>query len=414
MEKCRESMRAFGDNRQCPRDKGETRRTRKMDHLHSRSISLWRRVLVSTLTIACIANVLSLNTAAWAQGRNIGGKRAIDVATFNLYVGADFGAVLTLNPSDPDYLSRLIGGVASIHGEIMQSDFPARADALADQIVIRLPDLIALQEVSLIRRQSPGDLVVGGTAMATEVELDYLSILLAAIESRGGHYAVASMVQDTDVEVPLWTGEGFDDVRLTDRDVILVRTDLPPGHLRISNPQGENFGVALPLPIGVFAYRGWCSIDVESRGRSFRFINAHLEDALPPGLPNIQIAQAYELLSNPAATTLPVILAGDFNSDAYGNYSSETYALLTGQQAGQGQFTDAWTVAQPQSLGFTWGHDPLLLDATVPLTLRLDLVLYRGASLVATDAEVVDPLLGPAAPRWFSDHGGVVSTIAIH
>jgi endonuclease/exonuclease/phosphatase family metal-dependent hydrolase len=40
------------------------------------------------------------------------------------------------------------------------------------------------------------------------------------------------------------------------------------------------------------------------------------------------LAQATELLVDPANTTLPVILAGDFNMDAYGYYSPETYALL--------------------------------------------------------------------------------------
>ena len=385
-----------------------------MNHLHGSRISLWKRVLVSTVTIALIANAFSLNTAAWAQGRNIGGKRDIVMATYNLYVGGEFGPILALSPSDPQYFPKLVAAVAAVHAQIMQSDFPARADALAEQIVMRLPDLVALQEVSLIRRQPHGDLIFGGTDPATEVERDYLALLLAALERRGGHYAVASQVQDTDVEVPLFTGEDFDDVRLTDRDVILVRTDLPPGHLRISNPQGKNFGVALPLPMGGYAYRGWCSIDVETRDRSFRFINTHLETQLDPGLPNIQLFQAYELLAETAATTLPIVLTGDFNSDAYGYYSPETYALLTGQLPGQGHFTDAWAVAQPQSLGFTWGHDQFLSDATVPFTLRLDLVLYRGANLIATDAEVVDPLIGLAAPRWFSDHGGVAATIAIH
>jgi endonuclease/exonuclease/phosphatase family metal-dependent hydrolase len=186
-----------------------------------------------------------------------------------------------------------------------------RAEALAEQIVRRGPDVVALQEVSLIRRQSPGDLIVRGTTPATDIELDYLAILLSALERHGGHYAVASQVQDTDVEVPLFTGASFDDVRLTDRDVILVRSDLPPGQLRISNPQAKNFTAALPLPIGGNAIRGWCSIDVQTRGRSFRFITAHLEDILPPGLPNIQLAQAYELLIDPANTTMPVVLAGD-------------------------------------------------------------------------------------------------------
>jgi len=326
-----------------------------------------KRFSVSTIALVLIAIAFGFNTSAWAQARDIGGKRDLDVATFNLYVGADFTPVLTLDPSDPAFFAR----VAAAHAQILQSNFPLRAEALAEQIVRRDPDLVALQEVALIRRQSPGDRFVGGTIPATDIELDYLAILLRALQSHGGHYVVASQVQDTDVEVPLWTGASFDDVRLTDRDVILVRTDLPRGQLLISNPQAGNFTAALPLPIGGTALRGWCSIDVQTRGRSLRFINTHLEDLLPPGLPNIQLAQAFELLTVPANAPLPVILSGDFNSDAYGYYSPETYALLTGQ----GHFTDSWRVAEPRRLGLTWGHDALLSDVTVPFIFRLDLIL---------------------------------------
>ena len=374
-------------------------------HIKSSRTSIWKRLAVSAVAMAVIAAGSGLDNNAWAQG-----KRDVDVATFNLYVGADFTPVLTLDPTDPAYFFKLVGGVAAIHQQILASKFRDRADALAEQIVRRNPDLVALQEVSLIRRQSPGDLITGGTTPADRIELDYLGLLLAAIEKHGGHYEVASQIQDTDIEMPLFTGEGFDDVRLTDRDVILVRTDLPPGHLRISNPLAKNFSVALPLPIGTYALRGWCSVDVQVRGREFRFINAHLEDALPAGLPNIQYAQAYELLTDPAATTLPVILAGDFNSDAYGNYSPETYALLIGG----GHFTDAWSVAAPRRLGLTWGHDALLSDLTFPFTLRLDLILYRGRGFEASDADVLDPVIGQAAPRWFSDHAGVAASLAIH
>jgi endonuclease/exonuclease/phosphatase family metal-dependent hydrolase len=370
----------------------------------------WKRFAVSTTAIVSIAILLGFNTSARAEGRDVGGKRDLSVATFNLYVGADFTPLLALDPSDPAYFNKLVAGVAVLHGQILQSNFPVRAEALAEQIVMRDPDLVALQEVSLIRRQSPGDLIVGGTTPATDVELDYLAILLKALERHGGHYAVASQVQDTDVEVPLFTGTSFDDVRLTDRDVILVRTDLPPGQLRISNPQARNFTAALPLPIGVNALRGWCSIDVQTRGRSLRFINSHLEDVVPLGLPNIQLAQAFELLTDPANTTMPVILSGDFNSDAYGYYSPETYALLTGQ----GHFTDSWTVAEPRRLGLTWGHDSFLSDVTVPFIYRLDLVLYRGRSFDAIEADVIDPVIGQHAPLWFSDHAGVIATMAIH
>src|SRR5262249_26583848 len=150
----------------------------------------------------------------------VGGKRAVDVASFNLYIGADLSPVTSLNPADPAYGFKLITGVATVYGHIIASNFPQRADALARQIVERSPDLVGLQEVTLLRRQSPGDVIIGGTIPATRVELDYLAILLAALARHGGHYAVAAVVEDTDVELPLVTGlNTFDDVRLTDRDV---------------------------------------------------------------------------------------------------------------------------------------------------------------------------------------------------
>jgi hypothetical protein len=108
--------------------------------------------------------------------------------------------------------------------------FPSVPMPLAQQVARRLPDLIALQEVTLIRRQSPGDFIVGGSVPATSVEADHLAILMNALERYGAHYAIVSQVQDTDVEMPLPTSATtFDDLRLTDRDVILMRTDLPPG-----------------------------------------------------------------------------------------------------------------------------------------------------------------------------------------
>jgi len=238
--------------------------------------------------------------------------------------------------------------------------------------------------------------------------LDYLTTLLAAIERHGGHYEVVSQINETDVEVPMLTPGGFVDLRLTDRDVILARTDLPPGHLRTSNPKGGNFEVGIPLLIGIKVLRGWCSIDVETRGRTFRLINTHLEDALP--FPIIQYLQAGELLQGPAETTLPVILTGDFNSDAYGNYGPDTYSLLTNE----GAFVDLWTVAGGNSLGLTWGHDAFLSNVTVPFSLRLDLILTRGSNLAATEGVVVDPFINPTPPLWFSDHAGVFGTIAIH
>lgn len=65
------------------------------------------------------------------------------MATVNLYVGADFSPVLALDPSDPDFGSKLVAGVATIYSQIGQSNFQTRAEAVARQIVTRGPDLVA-------------------------------------------------------------------------------------------------------------------------------------------------------------------------------------------------------------------------------------------------------------------------------
>jgi hypothetical protein len=247
---------------------------------------------------------------------------------------------------------------------------------------------------------------MGNPVQATGPDLDYLALLLEALERYGGHYAVVSEIQEVDVELPLLTETGFDDVRLTDRDVILARTDLPPGHLSTFNADSKNFTVLLSLPLGIPVLRGWCSIDVQVRGRQFRFINSHLEDRFP--VPDIQLAQADELWHGPVNTTLPVILAGDFNSDANGNYSPETYSLLT-TDAG---LRDLWAEVGGRSPGLTWGHDSVLQDPQVLFDFRLDWVLFRGP-FEPLDAIVADPMIRTSPPLWFSDHAAVFGTFAI-
>src|SRR5688572_6130682 len=133
----------------------------------------------STLTLLFL---LLLAPVTRSQGLHDSGKRDIAIATINLYVGADFSPVLTLDPTDPDYGSKLLSGVATIYNHIRQSNFEARADALARQIVARAPDLVALQEVTWIRRQPGGDSVFGGLFPATETDLDYLAMLMTALE----------------------------------------------------------------------------------------------------------------------------------------------------------------------------------------------------------------------------------------
>jgi endonuclease/exonuclease/phosphatase family metal-dependent hydrolase len=360
---------------------------------------------------------LALFAAVWAQPAPAFGDSnryatppgARDVTIFqqNLYVGTEFTPLLALDPTDPGYITNLLMAVAEVYQAIIASDFPKRAQALALEIAATQPDLVTLQEVSLLRTQVPGDLLMGGTSPASDVQLDYLAILLANLNQHGVHYTAVAIVTNLDMELPMPTGSPgvFADVRLTDHDVILARVGLPPGQLRVSHPQAGNFQTALPLPgLGTSIPRGWCAVDVITRGRTFCFINAHLEENTAA---SIQAAQAQELLVGPANTTLPVILVGDLNSDANGNDGTTTYSLLTQT------FTDAWSEAHPRDPGLTWGHDPLLADPTVEFVWRLDLVLFRGSQFQALGMWRMSPQFQTTPPLWPSDHAGVLAHLRI-
>jgi hypothetical protein len=232
-----------------------------------------------------------------------------------------------------------------------------------------------------------------------------------------------------DAEFPADTdpgeGQNLQDIRLTDRDVILARTDLPKSELKLSNVQEENFATNVSLPIGntgqsITLYRGWGSVDAKVEDGSFRFINTHLEsESTDPDVNAIQVKQGKEILNGPANTNLPVILVGDFNSRAGGD-GTDTYSKLT--DAG---FKDAWSLTHPGDPGNTWGHQEDLRNTTAELTQRLDLVLFRdgpredgvcasGADIVG-DVLVLDPddPTNSSGPLWPSDHAGVVETLRV-
>jgi endonuclease/exonuclease/phosphatase family metal-dependent hydrolase len=356
-------------------------------------------------------SVLVAATPAWSKDTGIGGKRSVEVMNVNLYVGGDINRVMTVNPADPNYVEELVGAVTGVYYEILASAPQVRLQAVASQIADRMPDIVTVEEASRLRVQSPGDLVIGGTIPATDVVFDYLQMLVANLETKGAHYQVVSTAEEVDVELPmlnLQTGL-MDDVRLSDREAILVRTDLPPGQLRVSHPRSGSFENVIPIPsLGLSVERGWCSVDVSIRGRNFRCICTHLETEIAPEL---QAAQVLELLAGPADTSLPVILLGDFNTDPLHRDGSFAYDLLPA--AG---FADAWAVLNPQDLagGLTWGHDEYLADPTTAFDRRIDLVFYRGKGLVPMEAEVVDMATGLSVPPlWASDHAAVSASFLL-
>ncbi len=361
--------------------------------------------------VLLMAGLLASAAPARAQENGIGGKRSVDVMQVNLYVGGGLQRAVALDPTDPNYVSKLITAVTGIYYEIVASQPPVRLQGVAEQIAARMPDLVCVEEASLIRLQSPGDLAYGGTTPATNVVFDYLQTLTDALAAHGAHYTVATVTYGFDAEMPMFnlqTGT-IDDARLTDREAILVRTDLPPGQLRATNPQGGNFKNVVVTPTGLPLWYGWCSVDVFVRGQNFRYICAHLTEETAP---EIQVLEAQELLAGPANVDLPVIIVGDFNADPFGRDGSIAYGLFP--EAG---FSDAWAVLHPNipADGLTWGHDEFLANPAVSFNRRIDLVFYKGAGFIPTQADVVDMELGRTQPPlWATDHAALSAEFQLH
>lgn len=340
--------------------------------------SAWRWILRGHTgvfgPIACLLLLTALLASALpaqAGEKCPGGKRGFDTMTVNLYIGAGTESITALDPTDPNYLMNLVAAVTGVYYELLASQPPVRLQGVADKIVARQPDIVAVEEATLIQIESQD---------GASVVYDYLKILVDALKTRGAHYAVVSTSQEWDIEMPmldLATGE-LEYVRQTDREAILVRTDLPPGHLRVSHPQHGNFAYVLEIPgLGLQLTRGWCSVDVFTRGENFRYICTHLEEEIAP---QIQVLQAQELLDGPAKTHLPVIVVGDFNSDPLNRDGSGGFAHDTLTTAG---FRDTWAVLHPfhPAGGLTWGHDEFLADPTLPFDRRIDFVFFRDAAL---------------------------------
>lgn len=352
------------------------------------------------------ASLRFLWVVAWAAMAGCGEDHVdggLVVMTQNVYYGFDVDPLLgAQNPDDIPVLA------AQAFQQLLATNFPERAEAMADEIARKKPHLIGLQEVALIRSQSPGDAVVGGTVPAETVVFDYLEILRAALAARGLDYRVAGKVQNVDVELPMLVGVSplaFDDIRLTDFDVVLAR-----GDVALSNAVAVNYQAKLPVPnLGLEIPRGYVAVDAVVGSRAYRFATTHLEDT---PFPDVQLAQAQELAAALSSETKPVILVGDFNSPAP---DGGAYPFL----ASQG-YVDAWTrnFRPGAGAGLTWGHTPDLLNPADQFTVRIDLVWVHQnhpAGPLAVSAEVWGDQLSErtASGLWPSDHGAVVASLLV-
>lgn len=333
-----------------------------------------------------------------------GGDPHVTVMTQNLFNGGNgLGEVFTA--SSP---SALADGGSSTWAGLLATDFPARAAALADEIARIRPDVVGLQEVTLWRDQEPGDVLTHPAPNARHVAFDYLAILLAALRARGTPYTSVATSPGADLEFPRrGPGGGLIDLRLTDRDAIIVRSDEAE---RFGNPRHGHYAaqVSDPFPTGpIESTRSWLSVDYHpGPTTTVRIFSTHLEVG-DPGYGPAQVAQAGELLGLIAASPYPVIAIGDFNSPAGGSVTP-TYRNLTAV------LHDVWTAARPTDPGLTCCQAQSLADRRGRESMRIDLVLTSGNGPVTRVARTGDrPFRAGPPPLWISDHFGVTARIEI-
>ncbi|MDT8272506.1 MAG: endonuclease/exonuclease/phosphatase family protein [Desulfomonilia bacterium] len=362
----------------------------------------------------------------------------VKVVTQNLYLGADIFKALEADPDDPLGLPKK---VREIYLEIVNTDFNERAGAIADQIEATMPDLVGLQEVSIISTQSPSDFFSNPQQQpnADTVEYEFLQLLLDELASRSLEYEIAAVVFNADVEFPMLVGFGslndspyplFDDARLTDRDVILVREGIPFG-----NVLEKNYTNMITYSVGGFDVnfvRGYCALDATVDGTTYRFVNTHLEvegSSIDPQVPYVQAFQAFELISILQNQAQPIILVGDINSSPTDITPlplpvAPYFILRPYWQFSFAGYADVW----PRRLlgrsdpGYTCCQEADLLNEFSTLSERIDMIFVRndlGYPPFSFTGPVfawtlgADPADKTETGLWPSDHAGVFSWMRI-
>lgn len=358
-------------------------------------------ILAAVLLAACtdLGPVEPVPAASLAPAGRTGA--AITVLSRNLYFGADLDDLFVPGAD--------IGALAAqAWATIQYTNFPARAQALAAELLAVQPHLVGLQEVATYTVLSPTGQLLG--------QLDFLQVLLQAATALGLDYHVAIRVPSTTFTAPIGSvANPLFYVHYQDSDAILYR-----GDVQITGVMGGLYAAALPLPppLAIDLTHTWAWADAEVAGQSVRFANTHLETQ---NFVPVQVAQTAELIQRLGGSPLPVLLVGDFNSAANPSAPEDrktpTYGMLL--DAG---FVDLWTRDAPRDRGLTCCHAADLSNPVAMFDQRLDLVLAKnnahgngfagGTALVVTGEEDGDRFtLGPGYSLWPSDHAGIAASV---
>jgi endonuclease/exonuclease/phosphatase family metal-dependent hydrolase len=204
------------------------------------------------------------------------------------------------------------------------------------------------------------------------------------------------------------------------KDAILVRKGVG---IKARNATGALFNnqqfATLPTGQRLSQARGWQSMDVNVRGKSFKFVNTHLE-AGDEG--TIREDQATELINGPLSQN-PAILVGDLNSDERSADPQSPPAMQRLLAAGFRDLVRQFSTSSHTtgSRAFLSAQEPqaLLNNANdLAVESRIDHILTNGPFPMGNSGPL-DRSARQSSPippdktgnLWLSDHVGVFATL---
>jgi endonuclease/exonuclease/phosphatase (EEP) superfamily protein YafD len=357
----------------------------------TRLIGTWKLTVIALLILA------SAGLSAGAAGGS-----TIRIMTQNMDQGTGEGYIVAAASGAIPELS-LADAVDLTFAELKEGHLEQRAGLIAGKIAEQDPDIVALQEVTLWR--------TGPSPAAAVIPVyDQLTFLLLELLKRGEVYYPIAVNTAGDLTLP---GNKIGALRVTSRNVLLARLDRRLPAVYFTGVHTEVFSNSLNI-FGLQVKSGWLSATVHQGDKRFLLVATHLQSAVPgyPPAIAVQVAQTQELLNALRYTSDPVILCGDFNSDANGNPGVLDYTPTADNIRAAG-YSEVWGTLRPGDLGNTW---PLYIDDQIPISFpattpfeRIDLFFERGIQPLQ-----IEKLIAPAptgfTPPFGSDHAGVIAT----
>ena len=410
-----------------------------MKHLGHRTAA-WLALTLALGTGACIDEEPTPITGPdfSVVGLDAGPAEDFRVYTQNMWLGGDTGPLFTLPFGDlghPDpavrhqALLQIIQATATFRAQVEESDIPARAAEIVDEIEAGLPHVVALQEAvgyatgSLNLATSPPQFT------PTAAGPDLLGAVMTEIGARGLPYQLKTMqnpdgkglvLDGTSIALPIGAPDASfvaPALGVQDRVVMLVRDDV-----ELADWDRRLYQARIPLgPADVV--RGFVRVTLEANDMPYHFVATHLEtQGSGPTDPVRQIhnAQADELQAITTALEGNVVLMGDLNSDANAGPTARSWTPTYGKLTDAG-FIDVWAKAphSDDDDGVTCCFAP----GRTPEE-RIDFVLLRpDASLATRDdgdhrgfyrADIVGDETSDqtAEGLWPSDHAGIIADIS--